>query len=554
MPPSPTRKSSHSSPYAKPQPRRPTGQPKSSRQQVRCDLKDLSFPTNGQQPQCSNCRERHLKCIDEFAEVKAVKLLRRGRRLQQVEAVYGKTMDEESGLFNMPSVTPDAIPKLRPEFFSSDFFRRLHIQHPIVDPSEFGARFFEFTKGNCNALPIAGQILAMVFVAWAVSFGVSEYGIEEPHSGCADLPARRARTNDIVRQILQLIDLHSILRRPSWDGVRALMLLIPLTHDLQGPMERLVTYETIVSQVFTLCSLASVSSVGSGQGQDVDNLVRARIFWYAHIVEGVTSGLRGGRLLLSDDDLAAFTKTLPDPDGSIMTRTSTSYKFIFRYASVPLQLATACRKIHAILTGPKARLQDTLDEDSLQEVWRVLIKSWDDFDALRDLGVVGMVQQEDTERYIQGWQMFIFECYNVIREALRQRTIVHANKQQKDVGSNTMTQDVTARWLKIADAKCHEMVVPIVEMIRRNMDTPFLEYDTTLARDGCFFAAFLLASETDNYEDARLCLRALHQMRWAYSKLEEREKTVLAALQSRSGKSKRRRLQPSPSGCDLRQP
>jgi Fungal Zn(2)-Cys(6) binuclear cluster domain len=75
---------------------------------VRCDLKDLPFSSTGTQPQCSNCKERGLKCVsvlfsniepssyithprlacsDEFAEVKAVKLLRRGRRLQQVECV-----------------------------------------------------------------------------------------------------------------------------------------------------------------------------------------------------------------------------------------------------------------------------------------------------------------------------------------------------------------------------------------------------------------------------------------------------------------------------------
>lgn len=72
---------------------------------VRCDLKDLPVSKNGHQSQCSNCKERDLKCMyvilavhvarlsycqhhldsDEFAEVKAVKLLRRGRRLQQVE-------------------------------------------------------------------------------------------------------------------------------------------------------------------------------------------------------------------------------------------------------------------------------------------------------------------------------------------------------------------------------------------------------------------------------------------------------------------------------------
>jgi hypothetical protein len=62
-------------------------------------------------------------------------------------------------------------------------------------------------------------------------------------------------------------------------------------------MERLVMYEAMVSQVFTLCCMASVSSVRSGQGRAIDILVRARLFWYSHIVEGITTGLRGGRLL-----------------------------------------------------------------------------------------------------------------------------------------------------------------------------------------------------------------------------------------------------------------
>ena len=79
---------------------------KTTPNRVRCDLKDLPFSSTGTQPQCSNCKERGLKCVfvlhfpnlplslihsyilsDEFAEVKAVKLLRRGRRLQQVESV-----------------------------------------------------------------------------------------------------------------------------------------------------------------------------------------------------------------------------------------------------------------------------------------------------------------------------------------------------------------------------------------------------------------------------------------------------------------------------------
>jgi len=167
-------------------------------------------------------------------------------------AVYGKSIDEEGGLFTAPSLSPGLIPRLKPEFFSSAFFRRFHIQRqsfslsfaylgpypsllctdPIIDPSEFCARFFEFSKGNCNALGIPGQLIAMLLGVWAASFGVNEYGIEEFHHGEAVIRNRREATNEMVQEMLHLIDIHGILRKPTWDGVRALHLLLPLT---QGP-------------------------------------------------------------------------------------------------------------------------------------------------------------------------------------------------------------------------------------------------------------------------------------------------------------------------------
>ncbi|KAF8275264.1 hypothetical protein EI94DRAFT_1560073 [Lactarius quietus] len=537
---------SPSSPYPSSTARRTSSQPKSSRQQVRCDLKDLPFSSTGTQPQCSNCKERGLKCVDEFAEVKAVKLLRRGRRLQQVEAVYGKSIDEDGGLFTAPTLSPGLIPKLQPEFFSSPFFRRFQIQHPIIDPSEFCARFFEFSKGNYNALGIPGQLIATLLAVWASSFGVNEYGIEEHHHGEAVIRNRREATNEMVREMLHLIDVHGILRKPTWDGVRALHLLLPLTQEIQSPMERLVMYEAMVSQVFTLCSLASVSSVGSGQGQAVDILVRARLFWYSHIVEGVTSGLRGGRLLISDDDLTSFQKTLPPLDSDAMTRTSTvAYEFTYRYAMVPLELASACRKVHAALTGPKARQQNEIDEKSLHDVWDALEKLWKDFDNLRMLGTSGNIHEEDVDRYIHGWQIFIFECLNVIREALKQRTVVHPNRDRSlsialpNSSPRSAPLDAATRLLKIADARCHEVVRRVIVIIRQHLGTPFFEYDASLVRDGCFFAGFLLAGEGGSDEDVQICLQALRQMRWAFSKSEEREKTVRMVWESRKGSSVR---------------
>lgn len=89
-----------------------------------------------------------------------------------------------------------------------------------------------------------------------------------------------------------------------------------------------------------------------------------------------------------------------------MTRSSSvAYEFTYRYAMVPLELASACRKVHAALTGPKARQQNEIDEKSLHDVWDALEKLWKDFDNLRMLGTSGNVHDEDVDRYIHGWQV-----------------------------------------------------------------------------------------------------------------------------------------------------
>jgi hypothetical protein len=178
---------------------------------VRCDLKDLPFSSTGTQPQCSNCKERGLKCVsvlfsniepssyithprlacsDEFAEVKAVKLLRRGRRLQQVEcvpphsfvvplfnrphrAVYGKSVDEEGGLFTAPSLSPGLIPKPKPEFFSSAFFRRFHIQRQ-------SGSSLSFTCPSRLPLALFVQILSLTRLSFVPASSSSARGTTMP--------------------------------------------------------------------------------------------------------------------------------------------------------------------------------------------------------------------------------------------------------------------------------------------------------------------------------------------------------------------------------------
>jgi hypothetical protein len=72
---------------------------------------------------------------DEFADIKSVKLLRRGRRLQEVEEVYGKAHAKgaSSSSTSLSSSSDhqkrqSIIPPLDAKFFASPFFTRFDIQ------------------------------------------------------------------------------------------------------------------------------------------------------------------------------------------------------------------------------------------------------------------------------------------------------------------------------------------------------------------------------------------------------------------------------------------
>ncbi|KAH7889892.1 hypothetical protein F5I97DRAFT_606993 [Phlebopus sp. FC_14] len=645
MPPrasSSTPRTASSAPY----PRRAAGQPKSTRQQfsacgacrmrrVRCDLKDLapSAASAGAQPSCSNCKERGIKCVDEFAEVKAVKLLRRGRRLQQVEAVYGKVVDDPSTPPNSATTSsfPTVIsspkqsvtPPLKLEFFNSSFFCRFCVQRPVLEPTEFMARYIAHVKG-ITPLNIEGQMLAMLLVAWAASFGVNEYGVEEDNqptspdsstgpklSPDADnelsdpgLRVRSLRTEAMTREILGLVDMHGILRRPSWDGVRVLLLLYPLTVGIQSPIERLTTYEATLSHIYALCSLVNPSSVSSGQGPYYDALVRARIFWYAYVHEGVTTGLRGGRLLLDEDDLRAFQSTLPPlycAAASIDTSTSApasthssptpgspvssefplqdlrghsrasfSYLLVSHYFSLTLAVSRECRSIHAVLTGPAARRSADagipVREGALMEIWDNLEHCWSDFEALRRGagGVAGVgadvIRGENVERFVSGWQVFIFECLNVIREALKQQMLTHTHSGSTPAGSDRSTpsdQVLVANLHAHAVRRCRVLVPRVIDILKRHLAVPssgFFAHDTGLVRDGCFFAGLLLAQsdmdvegddntrwDADVEEGVDVCLRALGEIRWVHANNHKRERTLRSIWDARLKRDNERR-------------
>jgi len=278
--------------------------------------------------------------VDEYGQVKSVKLLRRGRRLQQAEAVYGKVKagEEDDSLLIGPSPPPNVTPMPTPAFFDSQFWRRFQLQRPVIEPHEFVARFIASQNGKSDSLGITGRLLAMALVVWASSFGVDENGgsldpledhIYQYQEHKVDIhdqfdtdasaklrTERRTRTNEMVKEMLYLIDVHGILRKPSWDGVRILLMILPLAQDVQSNLERLAMYESTINLIYALTSIAAVSSVNSGKGEYVDALVRARIFWSGILHDWMVNGLRGGRMFLTDFDLGMFEETLPPLDPS----------------------------------------------------------------------------------------------------------------------------------------------------------------------------------------------------------------------------------------------
>ncbi|KAF5330912.1 hypothetical protein D9619_005846 [Psilocybe cf. subviscida] len=687
--------SSRPSPYA----RRPANQPKSSRQQfsacgacrmrrVRCDLKDLPAGFVGPHPACSNCKERGIKCVDEFADVKAVKLLRRGRRLQQVEAIYGKASsgnDSDShqqhnsaspGASSRPAIS---IPQLQPEFFLSSFWRWFSQQRPILDSRAFPARLHAHVKGTYS-LPNEASLVAMILVAWAASFGLDERGLplpegtddqnaqeqslhlrdaHDPQVGLGEgsstsvysqrhqphrpaLHAWKARAEACVREVLHLIDNCGILRRPSWDGVQALLLLLPLLEDAQ-PIERLVLHEMTLSHIQALCvSNVPVTVFEGGSGassQQFDALThspyddaaaRARIFYYAYAQEGVMTGMRGGRFFLDNDDLDAFQRALPSdsyggvdptlfPSADLSAFPLYSPPFPVHPSSsldalpsppastpssssmrIPLAIGAICRRIHSALTGPKAlrRAEEhgLVDAHGMREIWRDLDRCWGELEARRRSVQIQAQDANDAaaadrsaevDQYVSAWQIFIFECHNVIREALKHciTTPTQQNPSPYDdaspprpsshssIGSSSSAPTspyLTPRQLHAtAMRKCAALLPRVIYILRRALqhqqqqqlsfgpgapDGPSIfRWDAGLVRDGCFFAGYLAANTSADYisaplpsgdegdqdaigaggspsvgtdEGVRVCLAALSAMRWGFSKSEEREDTI----------------------------
>lgn len=110
----------------------------------------------------------------------------------------------------------------------------------------------------------------------------------------------------------------------------------------------------------------------------------------------------------SDDDLNAFQTTLLPVAGQSSSDV-VNYSIVYHFAKTPIRLSTICRQVHAALTGPKARQRDQIDARRLREAWDGLEQAWEELEDLRQLPTANVMQPEDVNRFVNGWQVSVHQ-------------------------------------------------------------------------------------------------------------------------------------------------
>ena len=119
----------------------------------------------------------------------------------------------------------------------------------MLEPVEFVTRYSSNPFPCAAAMGSEGAILCHVLYAWALSFGVDQNGDLDVQDGGdapdgpidlvavgqgetkreGDRQIRKEKLMKVLEVILKQIDDCGVLRKPTWDGVRSLLLILPLT-------------------------------------------------------------------------------------------------------------------------------------------------------------------------------------------------------------------------------------------------------------------------------------------------------------------------------------
>lgn len=121
----------------------------------------------------------------------------------------------------------------------------------------------------------------------------------------------------------------------------------------------------------------------------------------------------------------------------------------------------------------------------------------------------------------------------MLRDALKQRLVSCSADSTSLVTNNDILRNQTASLYNVADARCQHFGRLVIAILHRQSGTSFFKYDASLVRDGCFYTGLLLAGDSGSDEDITVCLSALRDMRWGFSKSAEREQTLTMVWEQR---------------------
>lgn len=216
----------------------------------------------------------------------------------------------------------------------------------------------------------------------------------------------------------------------------------------------------------------------------------------AFVHEGITTGLKGGRLHLDDEDLETIQDSL---DNRALVMNSPIFRSAAKFATAPINLAVsrheqcqeekvtddqlACRLINKALTGPSAKRRQHVDPEAVKAAWEALEACWEEFDSLRVMSPVESYSTVDEIiRFADGWKIFLFEAQNVIRKSLEERlsklTTVDTQLSAYIVDPQTdpSTEAVNIQHLlDIARDKCEVKTRQIIEIVRSHVGTRWVE-------------------------------------------------------------------------------
>lgn len=231
------------------------------------------------------------------------------------------------------------------------------------------------------------------------------------------------------------------------------------------------------------------------------------------------------------------------------------------FFTIPIRIGTLCRKIYASLMSVSAKQRKEPDFDSIYHIWTNLDHYWVELGSLLESGPPVDDDQMDVERFVFTWRLMIFRCRmftsfafvnyqtltrfidNRIREALKDR----ASNDTTPVEVSYQYPSSSRRAFGLASSHCNRLLPQVLHLIQATLsyDRPLLfRLDYSLVEEAVFFAGVLTAddafvsftqsgsSPTDmqrgetGRESVKLCLRALGEIQWLFSKKDKRIETI----------------------------